>query len=77
MSVEGAQPGTQFSAAQIPLPAGVNLISDPELLVVNVVNAPTAQDLEEEGGGEVAEAAEAGAAGEGDGEAEATADESE
>jgi large subunit ribosomal protein L25 len=77
VSVEGAQPGTQFSAAQIPLPAGVNLISDPELLVVNVVNAPTAQDLEEEGGGEVAEATEAGAAGEGDGEAEATADESE
>ncbi|MGA3253020.1 MAG: 50S ribosomal protein L25/general stress protein Ctc [Mycobacterium sp.] len=77
VSVEGAQPGTQFSAAQIPLPAGVNLISDPELLVVNVVNAPTAQDLEEEGAGEVAEAAEAGAAGEGDGEAEATADESE
>ena len=77
VSVEGAQPGTQFSAAQIPLPAGVNLISDPELLVVNVVNAPTARDLEEEGAGEVAEAAEAGAAGEGDGEAEATADESE
>jgi large subunit ribosomal protein L25 len=77
VSVEGAEPGTQFSAAQIPLPAGVNLISDPELLVVNVVNAPTAQDLEEEGAGEVAEAAEAGAAGEGDGEAEATADESE
>jgi large subunit ribosomal protein L25 len=76
VSVEGAQPGTQFNAAQIPLPAGVNLISDPELLVVNVVNAPTAQDLEEEGAGEVAEAAEAGAAGEGDGEAEAT-DESE
>jgi large subunit ribosomal protein L25 len=77
VSVEGAEPGTQFSAAQIPLPAGVNLISDPELLVVNVVNAPTAQDLEEEGAGEVAEAAEAGAAGEGDSEAEATADESE
>ena len=77
VSVEGAEPGTQFSAAQIPLPAGVNLISDPELLVVNVVNAPTAQDLEEEGAGEVAEAAEAGAAGEGAGEAEATADESE
>jgi large subunit ribosomal protein L25 len=77
VSVEGAEPGTQFSAAQIPLPAGVNLISDPELLVVNVVNAPTAQDLEEEGAGEVAEAAEAGGAGEGDGEAEATADESE
>ena len=77
VSVEGAEPGTQFSAAQIPLPAGVNLISDPELLVVNVVNAPTAQDLEEEGAGEVAEAAEAGAAGEGAGEAEPTVDESE
>jgi large subunit ribosomal protein L25 len=75
VSVEGAGPGTQFTAGQIALPAGVNLISDPELLVVNVVNAPTAEDLEEEGAGEGAEAEEAEAAGE---EAvEATADESE
>ena len=57
VSVEGAAPGTQFAAGQITLPAGVNLISDPELLVVNVVNAPTAQDLEEEGAGETSEAA--------------------
>jgi large subunit ribosomal protein L25 len=59
VSVEGAQPGTQFTAGQISLPRGVNLISDPELLVVNVVNAPTAEELEEEGAGEVAEKEEA------------------
>jgi large subunit ribosomal protein L25 len=79
VSVEGAQPGTQFTAGQITLPAGVNLISDPELLVVNVVNAPTAEDLEEEGAGEVAEGEEAPAE-EGEeegGEAEAPAAESE
>ena len=74
VSIEGAEPGTQFTAGQIELPKGVNLISDPELLVVNVVNAPTAADLEEEGAGE---AAEEEAAGDEDGEAEATADESE
>jgi large subunit ribosomal protein L25 len=59
VSVEGAQPGTQFTAGQIVLPTGVNLISDPETLVVNVVNAPTAEDLEEEGAGEEAEGEEA------------------
>jgi large subunit ribosomal protein L25 len=81
VSVEGAEPGTQFTAGQITLPAGVNLISDPELLVVNVVNAPTAEDLEEEGAGEVAEGEEAPAeeAGEEEegGETEAPAAESE
>jgi large subunit ribosomal protein L25 len=60
LSVEGAQAGTQFSAAQVPLPDGVTLISDPELLVVNVINAPTAEDLEAEGGG--AETPDAGEA---------------
>ena len=64
VSVEGAAPGTQITAGQIPLPAGVNLISDPELLVVNVVNAPTAEELAEEGAGEVAETKAAGEAGE-------------
>jgi large subunit ribosomal protein L25 len=74
VSVEGAAPGTQFTAGQITLPAGVNLISDPDLLVVNVVNAPTAEDLEEEGAGEAAEAPEGEAAEEAAGEAEAEAD---
>ena len=59
VSVEDAEPGTQFTAGQITLPNGVNLISDPELLVVNVVNAPTAEDLAEEGAGEVPEKEEA------------------
>ena len=76
VSVEGAAPGTQFAAGQITLPAGVNLISDPELLVVNVVNAPTAQDLEEEGAGDTAAAPEAEEGGEEGGE-EAASDESE
>jgi large subunit ribosomal protein L25 len=76
LSVEGARAGTQFNAAQVPLPAGVNLVSDPELLVVNVVNAPTAEDLAEEGSGDVAEGEEA-AADETDEEAEDSADESE
>jgi large subunit ribosomal protein L25 len=82
VSVEGAEPGTQFTAGQITLPRGVNLISDPEMLVVNVVVAPTAEDLEEEGAGEVAEGEvaegeEAPAEEEEGGEAEAPAAESE
>jgi large subunit ribosomal protein L25 len=56
VSVEGAEPGTQFTAGQITLPPGVSLVSDPELLVVNVVIAPTAEELEAEGAGEVPEA---------------------
>jgi large subunit ribosomal protein L25 len=70
VSVEGAVAGTQFTAAQVPLPDGVSLISDPELLVVNVIPAPTAADLEGEGAGEAGEAAEP-AAGVGAGEAAA------
>ncbi|WP_310773476.1 50S ribosomal protein L25/general stress protein Ctc [Mycobacterium sp. Z3061] len=58
VSIEGAEAGTQFTAGQIELPRGVNLISDPELLVVNVVQAPTAEDLAEEGAGDEGGAAE-------------------
>ncbi|BCQ07838.1 hypothetical protein JMUB5695_01261 [Mycobacterium heckeshornense] len=59
VSVQDAQPGTQFTAGQIALPRGVTLVSDPELLVVNVVNAPTAEELEAEGAGEIPEREEA------------------
>src|ERR1700727_2912830 len=59
LSLDGAEAGTQFTAGQIALPAGVTLIADPDLLVVNVVNAPTAEDLESEGAGDEGEAAEA------------------
>jgi large subunit ribosomal protein L25 len=59
VSVEGADIGTQFTAGSITLPDGVSLISDPEMLVVNVVAAPTAEELEAEGAGEVTEEEEA------------------
>ena len=86
VSVEGAEIGTQFTAGSIELPSGVLLVSDPDTLVVNVVAAPTEEELEAEGGGasleeQGAEAAEAEAAeaAEGEGEAaeEAPAEESE
>jgi large subunit ribosomal protein L25 len=72
-SIEGAEEGTQITAGQIELPEGVTLVSDPELLVVNIVTAPSAEDLEAEGGGEsieeqAAEAAEATEAAEGEDE---------
>lgn len=55
VSVEGIEAGTQFTAGSIELPSGVTLISDPEMLVVNVVEAPSAEELEAEAGGETAE----------------------
>ena len=58
VSVEGAEVGTQFTAGAITLPSGVTLVSDPEMLVVNVVAAPTAEEMEGEGAGEAAEEAE-------------------
>jgi len=78
VSIEGAELGTQFTAGAITLPSGVSLISDPETLVVNVVAAPTAEEMEGEGAGEAAEAAgEAPAEGEGEAAEEAPAEESE
>jgi large subunit ribosomal protein L25 len=72
VSVEGAEEGTQILAGQIALPDGVNLVSDPDMLVVNVVIAPTIEEPEpevaegEEGveGEEAAEGEEAPAEGE-------------
>jgi large subunit ribosomal protein L25 len=74
VSVEGAEPGTQITAGQIALPPGVTLIDDPDMLVVNVVNAPTAEELEGEGAGEAEEGAEEAEEG---AEAEAAESESE
>lgn len=71
VSIEAAEEGTQILASEITLPSGVTLVSDPEMLVVNVVAAPTEEDMAEEGGGEEAEgepAAEAAEASEGEGE---------
>lgn len=74
VSVEGAAEGTQILAGQVELPGGVTLVSDPELLVVNVVTAPTEEDLEAEGAGEEGEAAEEPEAAEGEGGEEAAAE---
>jgi len=61
VSVEGVEEGTQILAGQVELPRGVTLVSDPEMLVVNVVAAPTAEDMDEAGAEESSEeAAEAG-----------------
>ncbi|CAH0288649.1 50S ribosomal protein L25/general stress protein Ctc [Rhodococcoides fascians] len=51
VSVEGAQIGTQITAADLELPSDVTLISDGETLLVNVVEAPSEEDLEADGEG--------------------------
>jgi large subunit ribosomal protein L25 len=70
VSIEGAEEGTQILAGDVKLPSGVTLISDPEMLVVNIVAAPSAEELESEGGGESieeqAEAAESASEAEGE-----------
>ncbi|WP_316576074.1 50S ribosomal protein L25/general stress protein Ctc [Nocardia canadensis] len=55
ISVEGIEPGTQILARSIELPAGVTLAGDPEALIVNVIAAPSAAQLDEEGEGTAAE----------------------
>ncbi|HLR98717.1 50S ribosomal protein L25/general stress protein Ctc [Mycolicibacillus parakoreensis] len=57
VSVADVEAGTQFLAGEIRLPAGVTLVSDPEALVVNVVEAPTAEELGTEETEEAEEAA--------------------
>lgn len=52
VSIEGAEEGTQILASEVPLPSGVTLVSDPEMLVVNIVAAPSTEEMEAEGGGE-------------------------
>ncbi|HEX5115921.1 MAG TPA: 50S ribosomal protein L25/general stress protein Ctc [Pseudonocardiaceae bacterium] len=59
VSIEGVAAGTQITAAQLILPQGVTLDADPEALVVNIVVAPTAADMEgETAEGETVEPAE-------------------
>ena len=68
VSVEGLVAGTQVLAGQVSLPEGVDLQTDPEALVVNVVSAPTAEEME--GETEAAAAAEEEAEAEGGAPAE-------
>jgi large subunit ribosomal protein L25 len=53
VSIEGLAIGSQVTAADIPLPSGATLITDPTAVVLIIAEAPTAEDLE----AQVAEAA--------------------
>lgn len=59
VSIEGLEPGEHVYAKDITLPSGITLVSEDELLVVNV-SEPVQQDLGEEPkeGEEAAEGAE-------------------
>lgn len=48
VSVEGLEPGAQILAADVPLPDGVELVTDPEELVVHITKAITEEALEAE-----------------------------
>jgi len=62
VSIEGAEAGTQIHASDLVLPQGTTLLSDPELLIVNVTAAQTEEQFEAAAEGEAAEGAEAPAA---------------
>jgi len=51
-SIEGLEAGSRVTATDVPLPSGVELAADTELVIAVVAMAPTAEQLE----GEVAEA---------------------
>ena len=48
VSVDDAEVGLQVFAADLKLPAGSTLLTDPETLIVNVTHAPTAEEVEAE-----------------------------
>lgn len=52
VSLAGLEVGSQVLASQVTLPAGANLVSDPETLVVAVSAAPTTEEMDAEGSGE-------------------------
>ncbi|MBF4160279.1 50S ribosomal protein L25/general stress protein Ctc [Nocardioides acrostichi] len=48
VSVEGAEAGTLVYASELTLPSGVELLSDPELLLVNVTQQQSQEELDAE-----------------------------
>jgi large subunit ribosomal protein L25 len=56
VDVEGMEIGTAVHAADLHLPSGVTLAADPEALVLHVIAAPTAEQIEAELGAAEAEA---------------------
>lgn len=56
IDVQGMEVGTAVHAGQVELPAGATLAADPEALVLHVIAAPTAEQIEAELGTAEAEA---------------------
>jgi large subunit ribosomal protein L25 len=83
VDIEGAEAGTQILASDLELPKGSTLLLDGETLIVNITEAPTAEQVEAELEEAEAEAgierdesdAEAAEAAEGDAESTEAADE--
>ena len=48
VSIEGLPIGTQILASDLTLPEGSLLLTDGEILVVNITNAPTEEEIEAE-----------------------------
>ena len=55
IDIEGLEVGAVIHAGDIQLPSGVTLLTEPEHSVVHVMPAPTAEQMEAEGAGEVTE----------------------
>ena len=86
LSIEGADVGTQYHASDLVLPSGSLLLSDDDMMVVNVTHAPTEEEVEaeleeaeaevgierDESDEEIAEAEAAAAEGKGDSEGESS-----
>jgi large subunit ribosomal protein L25 len=66
VSIDGLEVGAHVTAGQVPLPAGAELVTDPETIIAVITAAPTAADLEVETG--EAEEAEEEAKAEAEGE---------
>ncbi|SNT19743.1 large subunit ribosomal protein L25 [Asanoa hainanensis] len=71
VSIEGLEAGSKITAADVTLPAGAELIADPETTIAVITVAPSAEALE----GETAEGEEAAAEGEEAAEGEAASEE--
>ncbi len=48
VSIEGMQPGVQILASDLKLPAGATLADEGDILIVNITNAPTQDEVEAE-----------------------------
>ena len=55
VSVEGLQAGTRIHASDLVLPEGAELVTEADVLIVNITQAITAEELEAEMAAELAE----------------------